>query len=173
MFKIILVATDGSEHALKAVDLAADLAQKYDAQIVLLHVLLRDAAVSDLHNLADVGSLPQAVQDELNVMEGAAPVATPMGGVYIPSVPRSVLEGVGSQILDKAKAAMEGKGVKIVSASIDDGDPAEKIVASAERENADTIIMGNRGVSDLAGLFLGSVSHKVSHRCDCTCITVK
>ena len=63
--------------------------------------------------------------------------------------------------------------MKNVSLAIDDGDPADKIVACAERENADTIIMGNRGFSDLAGLFLGSVSHKVGHRCTCTRITVK
>ena len=104
-------------------------------------------------------------------MEGAAPVATPMGGVYVPTVPRSVLEGIGGKILDKAKAVVEGKGVKNVSLAIDDGVPADKIVACAERGNADTIIMGNRGFSDLAGLFLGSVSHKVGHRC--TRITVK
>lgn len=96
-----------------------------------------------------------------------------MGGVYVPSVPRDVLEGVGGQILDKARAVIESKGVKNVSVSIDDGDPADKIVACADRESADAIIMGNRGYSDLAGLFLGSVSHKVSHRCSCTCITVK
>ncbi len=42
----ILVATDGSEHAIKAVDLAADLATKYDARSVLCHVLRRDAALA-------------------------------------------------------------------------------------------------------------------------------
>lgn len=59
--KTILVATDGSDHAIKAVDLTADLAAKYDLRIVLCHVLLRDAAVGDLHNLADVGSLPRKI----------------------------------------------------------------------------------------------------------------
>ena len=35
----ILVALDGSDHSNKAVDLAADLAEKYGARLVLLHVL--------------------------------------------------------------------------------------------------------------------------------------
>jgi len=33
--------------------------------------------------------------------------------------------------------------------------------------------MGTRGLSDLKGLFVGSVSHKVSHLADCSCITVR
>ncbi len=39
MFKTVLVATDGSKHASKAITLASDLAVKYDARLVLLHVL--------------------------------------------------------------------------------------------------------------------------------------
>jgi chaperonin GroEL len=38
---------------------------------------------------------------------------------------------------------------------------------------ADMIVMGRRGLSDLQGLLMGSVSHKVSHLADCACLTVK
>lgn len=37
MFHTILVAVDGSEHARKALDVAIDLAQRYDATLCLLH----------------------------------------------------------------------------------------------------------------------------------------
>ena len=53
------------------------------------------------------------------------------------------------------------------------GRPADTIVAAAERDKADMIVMGSRGFSDLKGLLLGSVSHKVSHLAPCTCVTVK
>ena len=36
MIKKMVVPTDGSEHANKAVDLAADIAATYDAEIVVL-----------------------------------------------------------------------------------------------------------------------------------------
>jgi nucleotide-binding universal stress UspA family protein len=39
-YKTILAATDGSEHARKAVELASDLAKKYEAKLILIHVLL-------------------------------------------------------------------------------------------------------------------------------------
>jgi nucleotide-binding universal stress UspA family protein len=39
MLKRILVATDGSDHARKAVEYACDIASKYDAMIYIIHVI--------------------------------------------------------------------------------------------------------------------------------------
>ena len=38
MFNKILCPTDGSDHAYKALDLAIDMAKKYAAELVILHV---------------------------------------------------------------------------------------------------------------------------------------
>ena len=46
MIKTILVPTDGSGHAKKAVDLAAEIAEKYGARLVILHVLLRHTGLA-------------------------------------------------------------------------------------------------------------------------------
>jgi nucleotide-binding universal stress UspA family protein len=37
MFKLIVVALDGSVHSLKAVDYARELAEKHDSKLILLH----------------------------------------------------------------------------------------------------------------------------------------
>ena len=47
------------------------------------------------------------------------------------------------------------------------------IVDFARDQRADAIVMGSRGLGDVSGLLLGSVSHKVSHLAACTCIMVK
>ena len=39
MFERMLVAIDGSSHAWRALDLAADIASKYDTQVTILHVI--------------------------------------------------------------------------------------------------------------------------------------
>ena len=57
MIKTILAATDGSEHARKAVRLAADLADKYGAKLVLVHVLLRGELDEGLQHMAEVERL--------------------------------------------------------------------------------------------------------------------
>ena len=67
--KTILVPTDGSEAADKALDLAFDLARQHDATIKLLHVLLRDKEPEDLLRLPDVDT---AGDDVLNDLQRAA-----------------------------------------------------------------------------------------------------
>ena len=53
------------------------------------------------------------------------------------------------------------------------GDAAEAILRVADAEGADLNIMGGRGPGGLKSLVVGSVSQKVSHLANCTCITVK
>ena len=51
--------------------------------------------------------------------------------------------------------------------------PVTDTPPAAKKEAADMIVLGSRGLGHIAGLVMGSVSHKVSHLSDCTCITVK
>ncbi len=52
--------------------------------------------------------------------------------------------------------------------------PAGKVLPNlAEQLDADLIVMGSRGLSDLEGLVLGSVTHKVLHQVDCPVLVVK
>ncbi|MDP6885037.1 MAG: universal stress protein, partial [Rhodospirillales bacterium] len=62
MFKYILAATDGSNHAKKAVELASDLAAKYDATIMLLHVLPHGHLTGDLRRFAEAEHLTRHSQ---------------------------------------------------------------------------------------------------------------
>lgn len=177
MIKTVLVAVDGSDHARKALELAADIAEKYRARLVLLHVLMRDATVERVRKFlkpqglsADQRRLLKDCKDEPGFV---APV-TGLGGAYIPvPAPHELLEPMGRQILERAEATAKKAGVKQVSTVIEDGDPATVILARAKREKADMIVLGSRGFGDLKGLLLGSVSHKVASHAACTCVTVK
>jgi nucleotide-binding universal stress UspA family protein len=94
------------------------------------------------------------------------------GPISVP-IPDELLNEVGNLILDNARQRAESKGIKDIMAYFVDGAPADKIIAAAEKENADMIVMGSRGLGNLAGLLVGSVSHKVSNLSKCTCVTVK
>ena len=175
MIKKILVPTDGSDHAAKALDLAADLATKYDASMVIMHVLLRDAEPGEMKALAGSG-LSKETAKELDRLAELPLETEVLTGAYAPlhvMVPNAVLEEVGKAITEKARASASDKGVKDISVRMVSGDAAKQIVAAAEKDGFDMIVMGSRGFGDLKGLLVGSVSHKVSHLAPCTCISVK
>ena len=65
MFKSILCPIDGSEHANKALSLAVDLAKKYDARLLLLHVLLRNVDTRELRRFAENEGLTKTVASEI------------------------------------------------------------------------------------------------------------
>jgi nucleotide-binding universal stress UspA family protein len=53
------------------------------------------------------------------------------------------------------------------------GRAARVILELASEEGADLIVLGSRGLSDLAGLVLGSVTHKVLHLAHCPVLVVR
>lgn len=86
---------------------------------------------------------------------------------------RDAIEAFGRQILAGANETAKKTGVTEVRTIAQDGDPARAILDCAKREKPDMIVLGRRGLSDLQGLLMGSVSHKVSHLADCACLTVR
>jgi nucleotide-binding universal stress UspA family protein len=148
MIKKILVATDGSEHAKKAIDYACDLALKYDAEIYLLHVIHKSGVPKSL----------------LKVIESHRIKKTPE---------HAILEEIGDRIIEMAQREFKEKGVKNFQPSIIEGDPAQAIIEFARDKGVDMIVLGSRGLGNLEEVFLGSVSHKVCNLAHCTCLTVK
>ena len=177
MIKTILVATDGSEHAKKALALASDLGAKYNARLVLVHVLLTNARAETLRTLATRRGLSKDQRDllenyEIDYHREVAAAGAAVGFVTVPP-PRELVKAIGRQIMDRAEKAATKAGVKKVVMHTVEGDPAEAILELAASSKASMIIMGSRGLSDFKGLLLGSISHKVSAQAECTCVTVK
>ncbi len=171
--KTILVPTDGSLHANKAVDLAGDLAVKYGAKIVLLHVLLRGHMPEGLMRAAQiehVGATRNSPHDLVNIpQEIMARVEGKMGT----QMPLETLDFIGKRVLGRAEQSCRDKGVQTVEMVVEEGNPTEIILNHAKRTKADMIVMGTRGLSSLKGVLMGSVSTQVSHLALCTCVTVK
>jgi nucleotide-binding universal stress UspA family protein len=129
MLKKILVATDGSDHARKAIDYAADIASKYQAKVYIIH------AVPPVPRMAEVGS------DVLQGIEDSS-------------------KKFARQVIQEGENEIKKKGIKSYQSDILHGDPAQKIIEYARKNSVDMIL-------------LGSVSNKVCHLAECTCVTVK
>jgi len=147
MFKKIICAVDGSAHALKAAEIASDLAGKYGAELTFL-----------------------TISKELRVTEE---VRRFMQVEHLTGSPQYVLDEMTDRVLAEAKEKAKAHGIKKLKTEVKTGNPARAIVSYAKKVAADAIVMGSRGMGDIEGLLLGSVSHKVSILSECTCITVK
>jgi nucleotide-binding universal stress UspA family protein len=175
MFNTILTATDDSEHARKAVAVAGDLAQKYRARLIVLHVIKDFHLSDDMLRLAEAEHL---IQPAMPLLPSQATVAADMvidtGRLRAGAADAyRVLEIYGERIVERARQIAAERGASEVRTLVEGGDPAEQILACAAREKADLIVLGSRGCSDLKGLLMGSVSHKVCQLAACTCISVK
>lgn len=146
MFNSILVPVDGSEHAQKALSVACQLANQADATLHLLHI-------------------PEELSHETTLVWGIGAIAI--------EASRQEREDVGKQVVEKAAEAARQQGASKIETVIGQGDPARTIISEARKRGVDAIVMGSRGLSDLKGFVVGSVSHKVSHAASCSVITVR
>ncbi|RDD60708.1 universal stress protein [Ferruginivarius sediminum] len=147
MFRNIICCVDGSRHSERAAQAASELAARFDAKLTFLTVT-KELKVNE------------AVKRYIELEKLS-------GGLEY------VLDEMTEQILDAAKACAERCGVRGFKTEVKVGPPARTIVQFAERTKADTIVMGRRGVGDVEGALLGSVSHKVSSLASCGVVTVK
>lgn len=145
----IVVAVDGSEPARRAVRRAADLTRRYGAELVLVHVLPPGAREVIPKELADYAEI-----EHIDVRRG------------------DLVRSIAEQIVRQAEADARALGVAQLRSVIETGDPASALAALATAEKADLIVMGRRGLGALAGLLLGSVSHKITQLAACDCLMV-
>ena len=146
MFNKILVPVDGSESSKKSLEFACELGKKQGSSLHLLHIA-------------------QPPAGKRHLVLGAA-------AITVDTSPEE-LKKAGEQVVSSARDIAKSHGFDNVTVSVAGGDPAARIIDYAKTKNVDIIVMGNRGLSDLSGLLMGSVSHKVTHLAPCTCVTVR
>tara|TARA_R110002051_G_scaffold70936_2_gene127855 strand:+ start:13279 stop:13725 length:447 start_codon:yes stop_codon:yes gene_type:complete len=147
MFNNIVVGIDGSENSDAALVVACDVAQKYGAELHLVHT-----------------PQPQTVAFAMGAVTGYHTVTT------MPSA--SEVNEAGEKILDAGIALAKQHGQTITRTYMDLGDPAQEIVTCADQCGADLIITGRRGLGSLGALVQGSTSQKINHLAKCACMTV-
>lgn len=79
---------------------------------------------------------------------GAFPIETPQDAADLVAETAKSFQAAGVTVTGKVHAAFSGH-------------TAREIVDAARAQGSDLIIMGSRGLSDIAGLFVGSVTHRV------------
>jgi len=140
----ILVATDFSPSAARAVETAADYARHFQAQLVILHAYRVDI-----------------------------PVASPLtGGGYV--LPDGFFEQLAKEArlrVERLANEVSAKGVSAIGVAVD-RHPATAIIDEAKARKVDLIVMGTRGLTGIKHLALGSVADRVVRTAPCPVLTI-
>ena len=147
MFETVLIATDGSTSAERAVAVALDLADRFDASVHALYVV----------DAGEVASTPDEVRDDL---ERALATA---GGRALTFVRESAGESAG---------ANDDAGEGDVVTAVREGKPVTEICKYAGEQAVDVVVTGTRGRNS-PGFVLGSVAEGVIRRSDAPVLTVR
>ena len=133
-YQTVLVGTDGSDSSLRAVDKAGQIAARSGAKVIVATAYFPQG---EDQRAADV------LKDEGYKMSGNAPIYA-----------------ILREASDRAKAA----GANEVEEKAIVGAPVDALVDLAAEVNADLLVVGNVGLSTIAGRLLGSVPANVARR---------
>ena len=146
MYRSIVVGTDGSETAGRAVDRAVELAREAGCK---LHLVTAHEPVSIRRIQQQLAEVP----DELRAI--------------------AAIQDEAEQQLEQVASGLRSEhGVEVETHSLE-GDAADAILRIAEQYEADLIVIGNRGMQGARRFLLGSVPNKVSHHAPCDLLIVR
>ncbi len=159
MIHHVLVPTDGSENAERAVRFSAQVAdRRQQAEVTVVYVYLQVpsthigmAVLQPEQPLEEMGSLSH----EMSADEQA----------QAQEIVNHAVELIRS-LVTSPDVTVSGRVV--VDTRIDDG-----ILKVASETQADIIVVGTRGLSTLRGAIMGSVSHALIEKAHCPVLVVK
>jgi nucleotide-binding universal stress UspA family protein len=114
-----------------------------------------EASQRALSDAVDLAKLCNAKLHAIYVVETGLFSSLPMEGTV--EIMYSVLEKEGEEVMERAKKYAAGKGITVIT-HMNQGHAGSEILALAEEEKADLIIVGSHGKSNTDRLLIGSVS---------------
>ncbi|MHB1867451.1 MAG: universal stress protein [Nitrososphaerales archaeon] len=147
--KTILVTTDGSENANRAVEAATILAKQNGSELIIVHVVSETVPAQ----YSPIG-INTPVADYTNYFQ--------------------IAEEQGKKIIDQAVEKAKGEGIKVRGETFRTiSSTVESIVEAADKEHADLIVVGTRGLGGFKKLLMGSVSSGIVSHANCSVLIVR
>lgn len=149
MFKKILVPLDGSKSAIAALNMACEVAKRFQSQITLLHV----ASLGTILPMKRFEKTQHISPDEIQKMITSSREA-------------------GFSILDQGRQILDDSGIP-VKTTLKEGYPTAEIMRIARERNLDLIILGARGVSQIKELRIGRTTEQIVRNAPCSVVVCK
>ena len=155
LFKKILVPLDGSEHSLKALEIAIQITKRFEGKITAMHVY-------------SISARPIIMSEPTSLTPPNVPIMVPRDVGKLVEATRKAGNIILADGENKGKAA----GVQI-ERLLKEGHTVEEILKTAKEGEFDLIVMGARGVSKIREILLGSVSDGVTRNAPCPVLVTK
>jgi len=147
-FQNMLVPIDGSRFSFQNEEVAANIANKFNSRVTVLHVV--PDAIKHVP-IEFVQQVPDSVREE-------------MEGWFLQR---------GKQALEEAKRLFTTENAQLDIMLVKFANPAEAILKVAKEKKSDIIVIGNRGTGEIEEFTLGSVAEKVLRHAECTVLILK
>jgi nucleotide-binding universal stress UspA family protein len=145
MYKVLVVGTDGSERADRAVAAAAEIARSWGSE---LHIVTATRA-------------PRA----------SAAAASAMGAPLIETGAEKALAEESAKNVGEEAVRKHGAGLAAEAHGVQ-GNPDDVLLSTAAEVGADLIVVGSKGMRG-ARRYLGSVPNSIAHGAHCAVLIVK
>ena len=136
----VLIALDYNQSAKTVAEIGNELAIAMNAEVVLLHIIL--------------DQLYYSTTDQVSIMGFNGFIDS----AQIPMETTEDMKNISQNFLDKTKLHLGNKSIKTI---VRDGDFAETILATAEEEKVNLIVLGTHSHKWIESIILGSVAEKV------------
>jgi nucleotide-binding universal stress UspA family protein len=150
MINKLLVAIDGSGHSMKAVDYASAIAASCKAKVIILTVVRAHNIQKHSAELRQYAELENVSVVDLNA-----------------------LKSIANDLVAYAAKKSREQGVDDIATKVQEGPVARTIIACAEQNDVDMIVMGSRGLGSIEATLRGGVSHRVELLAKCPVLSVK
>lgn len=155
----ILVPVDGSPASYEAAKKSAELAEKYGFSIKLITVVTLEKVSATMRNERLWAQVDGSILNGKREASGEDKIA-------------GDLRGNAEELLDSIIEDMKLCGLN-PEKEVLMGEPYERIVEAAKKDQVDLIVMGNRGFSPIKRFFVGSVTQKVISEAPCPVLVIR
>ncbi len=140
----IVVGTDGSETAQRAVWKAAALASAVGAELIII-----------------------------SAYNSRGPTGVASAGFTMDAQWAASAQSAAESTVKAAADEIGSFAIPSVSARAVSGDPAEALIKATQEDNADLLVVGSKGMQSTARFLLGPIANKVSRRVPCDLLIVE
>jgi nucleotide-binding universal stress UspA family protein len=145
-FDKVLLPVDGSQNSLRAVKFAGALLKDIKTSNITLFYVIAGGYLSE--HMKNIDLRTELIKES---------------EIFKRIKKKHIKEDIMPFLLDYEKILKISGFAGSIEKRIEEGDPGNKIIEIVKKENFQTVMLGRRGLSELKGFFLGSVSSKVLH----------